>query len=349
MRVLFLTIGNRSVASSRVRVYSYIPYLREKEIDFLIFPYTPFWQCRAILECRKEGIIRKALNKIYCAAVLFIICILAPFFDVIYIQKVALSPFSFAILHLLNQRIAFDFDDALHLHKDIRHIWGQSACVIASNEPLARAASAYNAAVYTVISPVRTVSMSVRGSGAGPVTLGWIGSPEATRYLKPLLPVFKELKNRFPDLKIVCMGAYGSMHFRDLGIEIPAWSLDAEERFLSKTDIGIMPLDDDEWSRAKAGYKLLLCMSRGMACVASPVGVNNSIIQDGVNGYFAKTPGEWVERVSTLVADNGIRRKIGTAALESVSRQYTYDIVAPGFIRILKDVAGGRLSKKGSG
>ena len=42
-------------------------------------------------------------------------------------------------------------------------------------------------------------------------------------------------------------------------------------------------------------------MALGIPSVASPVGVNSKIITDGENGFLAKTPEEWEEKLSKLI------------------------------------------------
>jgi glycosyltransferase involved in cell wall biosynthesis len=78
-------------------------------------------------------------------------------------------------------------------------------------------------------------------------------------------------------------------------------------------DIGIMPLPDDDFTRAKGGYKLYLYMAAGIPCVASPVGINRTIIRNGENGFLATTEEEWIGALRKLLLDPPLRIRMGHA------------------------------------
>lgn len=62
-------------------------------------------------------------------------------------------------------------------------------------------------------------------------------------------------------------------------------------------------MTDDPWARGKCGLKVLQYMAAGLPVVASPVGANKHIVVDGVTGFLAREPEEWVEALSRLEAD----------------------------------------------
>lgn len=342
MKILFLTVGDKTVASSRVRVYGYEPFLAEKGIRYKILSFTSRAKCRRILELKKDTPLEylfEILYKIYIIGKLFV---LSKRYDVISVQKVILPKVIWNILKTLNENIIFDFDDAIYRYKDIAYLVRGAKAVIVSNRFLREFASRYNENVHELISPVTIPNPTSHIPNPKTITLGWIGSPETSRYLYPLMPVFKELKQRFNNLKIEFMGSGKNKHFESLDIKISDWSIEGEKGCLENIDIGIMPLENDEWSRSKAGYKLLLYMSRGVPCVASPIGINNEIIKNNISGYLAETPEEWMEKLSLLIKDYPLRQRLGGEGLRTAEESYSYGVCAPKILEVLTDTASGK-------
>jgi glycosyltransferase involved in cell wall biosynthesis len=132
----------------------------------------------------------------------------------------------------------------------------------------------------------------------------------------------------------------GSADFKDdeLGIQGLPWRKDTELDDFRKMDIGLMPLPDDEWTKGKCALKGLQYMSFGIPCVMSPVGVNSTIIQDGVNGFLASTEEEWVEKLSLLIDSHELRQKIGKAGLETTVNGYSIHANKDLYVNYLQEV-----------
>ena len=97
-----------------------------------------------------------------------------------------------------------------------------------------------------------------------------------------------------------------------------------------------MPLPDTPYHRAKEGFKLKQYMAAGIPVVASPVGVNTLLVQDGVNGFFASTEQEWADKLTLLACDRDLRRRMGAAGRRLVEERYSLDDAAPKLLEILR-------------
>src|SRR4030095_6148876 len=104
-------------------------------------------------------------------------------------------------------------------------------------------------------------------------------------------------------------------------------------------DVGVYPLDDDEWSKGKCGFKAIEFMACGVPVVAASVGVNRELIQDGQNGFLAANEDEWVDKLSRLLSDPQLRRGFAEAGRRTIEAQYSLRVNAPKLAATLRVVA----------
>lgn len=105
--------------------------------------------------------------------------------------------------------------------------------------------------------------------------------------------------------------------------------------------VGIMPVEDGPWERGKCGYKLIQYMACGLPVVASPVGVNSKIVEEGVNGFLARTDEDWLKAFRILLTDRPLAERIGLAGRDKVRRDYCLQGTAPRLVSALKQAVRG--------
>ena len=66
-------------------------------------------------------------------------------------------------------------------------------------------------------------------------------------------------------------------------------------------------------------------MACGLPVVASPVGVNREIVEEGRNGYLAASEEEWFAKLDRLIGDAELRSNLGKAGREKVEGGYTLE------------------------
>ena len=170
--------------------------------------------------------------------------------------------------------------------------------------------------------------------------LGWIGSRSTTRYLELIRGPLAELGRRYSELKLCLIGA-GEFEVEGLETVRRDWSLDTEVEDLRMLDIGLMPLPSDPWTRGKGGYKLLQYLSVGVPVVASPVGINSEIVEEGVSGLLAACDDEWVACLGRLIEQPELRRIMGRAGRERMVARYSLEQNSHRLLKILESVAEG--------
>ncbi len=177
-----------------------------------------------------------------------------------------------------------------------------------------------------------------------PFRIVWTGQRSTLPYLlerMQALRLFAEkAADRRVELRIMCdaFDALDAEGWAPLRIERIRWELASEISELARADAGIMPLPDNEWTQGKCGFKLLQYMGLGLPAVASPVGVNTDIVDDGVNGFLADDDDEWAAKLLRLAGDPALRRELGTRARETVRERFSLQIHAPHFVELVREV-----------
>jgi hypothetical protein len=236
--------------------------------------------------------------------------------------------------------VLVDYDDAIFhkydlsksrivrtlLSQKIDAVMRQASAVTVGNSYLAQRAQSAGARRIEYLPTV--VDLSRYGCRAAHhqsrCNVGWIGTPQTAAYVYLVQPVLKKLSKSL-GIRAVLIGS-GTVK---LGVpaEIHSWFEDTEVAKLESIDIGIMPLPDEPWERGKCGYKLIQYMAAGIPVVASPVGVNVDIVQNGVNGFLASTLEEWEQAIATLAIDPGLRSRMGAAGRTMVEDQFSVQVV----------------------
>jgi glycosyltransferase involved in cell wall biosynthesis len=229
-----------------------------------------------------------------------------------------------------------DYDDAIFHNYDIHsrrivqcilgrkidEIMAHATVVTAGNEYLAeRARNSGAPRVEILPSVIDLARYPLIDTPANEIfTIGWIGFPNTAKHLLEAELALKEVCRNHGG-KVVLVGA-GENPFSGLMVTIRDWEEATEAVEIRNLDVGIIPLPDNPWERGKCGFKLIQYMACGKPVVASPIGVNRKIVVEGVNGFLASTPKEWVEALLCLKADPELRRSMGAKGRRMVEERY---------------------------
>jgi len=283
-------------------------------------------------------------------------------FDLVYLFREAAllgPPWFERKIARLSVPVVFDFDDAIfHVYKSpsngylsylkfpgkTAEICRRSTHIMAGNEYLADYARANNPNVTIIPTTIDTDKYKLRDDSGGEpetVTIGWSGSFSTIQHLDTIRDVLQELAKTEKFL----LRVIGTPAYKINGVETEAigWRSDTELDDLSPIDIGLMPLPDENWSRGKCGLKALQYMALGIPTICSPVGVNSTIIKDGVNGFLAEDRDSWVEKIKLMIHSAAVRRRIGIAGRETVEKDYSARVVAPRVLEVFETAVAARV------
>ena len=316
-RLLFLIIGFKK-PSSKKRVLDSIGYIKSKGHDAVVreIPHNLPGQLSLLKDVGR--------------------------YDVTIIQKKLFNPVQFKLMRFFSRKLVFDLDDAVMFHELERNepFTGKyfkrfiqtvrwCDCVITGNDYLAAFAKAVKGrderpTVAVLPTPVDTGALKPKRydrKGEG-VTIGWIGTKGNLSSLELIREPLKKLMNSYPSLRVKIISS-DATRIPGLSVDFKPWDAEDEAEDLRSLDIGVMPLEDDLWTRGKGGYKLLQYMAAGVPAVASPVGINSEIIKDEVNGFLASDGEQWLIKLGRLVEDPQLREEIGKAGRETVESDFS--------------------------
>jgi glycosyltransferase involved in cell wall biosynthesis len=177
-----------------------------------------------------------------------------------------------------------------------------------------------------------------RGHRPVPV-VGWIGTHSTYPYLRSILPALERVGEKCPFRLKVVGSDQRTIEVPGVPTESASWSLDREVADFQSLDIGVYPIVPSDLAAAKSALKSVLYMAVGIPYVASPVGAAAEIGIPGVTHFLATSPAEWVERLSALVSDADLRRRMGAAGREYVLQRHSLPVQSPRLAEALADVA----------
>jgi len=353
VQVLALTPIPEEGAGCRFRVSQYIPYLRDAGFDVTVSPF--YSRDYFAIVYRPGNYARKVLGFIALALRRVRELFSMRRYDVVLLYREAIPigpPIVERWIHRLGIPIVYDFDDAIFLPavseankavsflknpQRVAQILAMSTEVSVGNEFLAAYARRFNPHVTVIPTAVDTNKfVPLAGKPAAPArpVVGWIGSPTTFQYLESLKDVLATVAARHPfTLKV--SGAGRPVNFPGVDVQVAPWSMADEVSLFNTCDIGVYPLTDDDWSRGKCGFKAIQCMACGVPVVAAAVGVNREIITHGVNSMLASTPQEWVDHLSELLTNPGLRQRMAVAGRQTIEARYSLRVTAPQLATVL--------------
>ena len=122
------------------------------------------------------------------------------------------------------------------------------------------------------------------------------------------------------------------------GVEVERWSFASEARALSDCEVGLMPLADDEWSRGKCACKALQYLSYARPVIASPVGVNRSLLSGKPYALLPENAPEWTQAIERCWRQRSELDALGREAQSLVRAEYSVDVWAERLCSLLAPV-----------
>ena len=349
MRILALTRYEHLGSSSRVRFYQYFPYLEAQGVEISSKPFFSDTYIQDLYAGRSVS-----LKDLFLAYVKRLVALTqTSTFDLLWVEKELLPMFPAGFEGFFrSSKIPYvvDYDDAVFHRYDmnpnpiirtflkykIDRVMRDAAVVIVGNEYLATRANVAGAQKVAIVPSVVDVSRYFHGNREirTPFRVGWIGSPVTVPNLNLIRDALQMLYREM-DFRIVLIGAGVSDPFPNIPTTRLPWSEESELSIGRKFDVGVMPLIDGPFERGKCGYKLVQYMAGAIPMIASPVGVNREIVEQGTNGYLAESTEDWLLALRNLANNTQKNIEMGLAGRQKAEQMYNLQVTAPKLIDLL--------------
>lgn len=344
--------------SQRFRFEQYFNLLSEHKIRFTCHS---FWDKRTWDILYKKGHYAQkiiGLFKGFLKRILLLAKINEAEFVFIHRECAPIGPplLEWIITKILSKKVIYDFDDAIWLantstenamvsivkwHRKIKAICKWSYRISCGNKYLCEFAQRYSKHVTLNPTTIDTENrhnpslFSINKNNINVITIGWTGTHSTLKYLDSLVVVLQKIEAKYSNVQIVIIANKNPMLPLSSFVFKP-WTKKSEIEDLLTFDIGIMPLEDDLWAKGKCGFKALQYMALELPTLASPVGVNCEIIDNGVNGFLCTTEAEWMNCLSKLIEDMETRREVGNTARQKIIKNYSVSSNSLNFLSLFE-------------
>lgn len=338
--------------SQRLKVEQYYTTFKEAgyELKVSSFISPAFWK----IIYKKGHFFSKTLFTVYGYLKRIIDVLQLPFYDVVYVHLWVTPfglPFFERLVRIFSKHLVYDIDDMIYLKEQGSkanplisglkgrgkpiYLFRKADYILTSTDTIEDFAKELNPNVVNIPITIDTSIYTPKNNYTieEKIILGWTGSYSTSAYLHLLEEVLLEL-NKECSFKLLVMG---DENFRIPGLDVEAipWKSVYEVETIKRFDIGLYPLPENQWVLGKGGGKALQYMALGVPTVATAIGANLKIIQNGQNGYLVNNKKEWVSVLKILMNNKLLREQIGQQGAKTVVGNYSVSVNKSKYLMLL--------------
>ncbi len=330
MNITFLTKYTSKGASSRYRYFLYLNCFMQRDINLEIDSFFSTHYIDSLYQ-GKRSIYRVFISYIKR----FFVLLNSARFLVIEYEVFPYIPYFIESFLLRKRQYVLNIDDNVWdnykntplLKNKFDQLVTNADGVIVANDFLFNKVSKLNTNIIKIPTALDTslYSGSNQYKKFEKFSLVWIGTKITYKYIQSHAALFKKMATLL-DYQLVIVASKGLKKYSIDGVNMVFydWSSKIESEILAKSHIGIMPLDNDDFSKGKSSFKIIQYMSAGLPVIASSIGENNVVIQDGVNGFLVDDETSWIASIRNLYNNDDLYRNFSNMSL-ALSGNYSID------------------------
>lgn len=182
------------------------------------------------------------------------------------------------------------------------------------------------------------------------IRIGWAGGYSHEEDLRIIEPVVRKILEKHQTVRFCFV--HGIPPFLKNIDRVETVSqfirIDRYPQFLASKsfDIGVAPLVDNSFNRAKSNLRWLEYAGLKVPCVASSVGHFKETVNHGEDGLLCDSENDWLDSLDWLIHDENARRKIGKNANARARRDFNLDLNVAKYRDILQNIVNRHAEKK---
>lgn len=350
MRIAALT-DHLSTPSSRFRIRNYIPFLTQKNIfvkDF--FRHVSTQTSGHLFPNRK---IRNSPLKLSTALSFELLNIAHTLskalasnnYDATWISRELIIGYP-SFERILRKPLLYDIDDAVFLSKNSRHgihyLMRNASAIVAGNIFLAEYCSQFNSRVHIIPTAVDVDKFkpATHRNRSNDMVYGWSGTSSSYKYFYAIEDAIARFCMDKPDVKLKFFSDRFPYELQQLHpyLDFELWSPDLEAEQIRTLDVGLMPIDNSEWSRGKCSYKMLLYASTGMPTICSNFGMNRDLVKTYNIGLAADSPSDWLDHLEFCYRNKDRLQSLFPNCRATVCSNFSQSVVQEQLLKVFRSL-----------
>ena len=227
-------------------------------------------------------------------------------------------------LHLVNvlhdmspsKKVIIDHDDNIFIENNedkiniAKEILGKADGVFVTTTKLADVYGEYNDNITVLPSSLDfNIWKSYKIEKNNKIIITWHSDFSHYQDLNEISSELKNISTKHENVKIV--------HHGSVDIKVHPY-----KQILLNTDIGIIPLADNDFNKSKSPIRWVEYSALGIPCVVKDIEPYSKLIIHGINGFLYTNTEEFEFWVDKLVEHSSLRERIGKAAQEYVHEHF---------------------------
>ena len=338
--------------SSRFRIRQFIDKLKNEDIIITDYPrkYSKYKTSNFLPNKR----IRESFLKMFFALIFEIanywdtfirLYFKASKYDYIFISREIIDNF-FSFEFFIPDNVIFDLDDAIfnngffYLYKT-KLLVKSSKVVFVPTTYIADWCKQYSNNVHVVPTVVDIDRfIATKKFAKKEFIVGWSGTSSNYRYLLLIEDYLFDFFSKNINTKLkICSDRYPH-ELKKLKNHIiyEKWTVDNEVNQIQSFDIGIVPMQKEEYALGKGSYKMLLCLSCNIPCCVTDWGTSKEIINRGKVGIAVNNDISWLKSLQYLFNNRSKLNILFPDCRKVVEKYYSTEVVIKKYKKVLMQI-----------